>query len=199
MVLIIRVILASSSSRRQELLHRLTDDFEIVISNFDESLVKFKGDCTYYVMELAQQKAMSVKNDLNVKVEDRAIIVGCDTIVSFENKILGKPKDEKEAFNMLKLLSGNVHKVYSGIALVDTLRHEIKKDFVCTDVKFSTLSDDDIIKYIKTGESLDKAGAYGIQGYGGVFVEEIHGCYYNVVGLPLNKLSKMFRSMGVNL
>ncbi|WP_123054239.1 Maf-like protein [Clostridium sp. JN-1] len=194
-----RVILASASSRRQELFHRLTDNFEIIVSNFDESLVEFKGNCAYYVMELAEQKAVSVKNSLNDKVKNRIIIVGCDTIVSFKNKILGKPKDEKEAFNMLKLLSGNVHKVYSGIALVDTLKHEVKRDFVCTDVKFSTLSDNDIIKYIKTGEGIDKAGAYGIQGYGGIFVEEIHGCYYNVVGLPLNKLSNMLRSMGVNL
>lgn len=194
-----KVILASSSVRRQKLLYRIIDDFDVIVSNFDESLVEFEGDCAYYVMELAQKKAASVEKYLNNKANDRNIIVGCDTIVSFKNKIFGKPGDEEEAFDMLKLLSGNVHKVYSGIALIDTLNHKIKKDFVCTDVKFSTLSDSDIVKYIKKGECLDKAGAYGIQGYGGLFVEEIHGCYYNVVGLPLNKLSKMFRSMGVNL
>ena len=114
-------------------------------------------------------------------------------------KILGKPKDENEAFDMLKLLSGNTHQVYSGIAIINNKTGNINRDFVCTDVKFDNLSDEQIKKYIENGEYKDKAGAYGIQGYGGIFVEEIHGCYYNVVGLPLNKLSKMLKGMGVNL
>jgi len=190
-----KIILASASSRRQELLNRLTESFEIIISDFDEESIKFNGQCDSYVMSLAEGKALNVCQGIN----DEAIIIGCDTIVSFNGKILGKPKDENEAFDMLKLLSGNTHQVYSGIAIINSKTGNVSRDFVCTDVKFDNLSDDQIKRYIENGEYKDKAGAYGIQGYGGIFVEEIHGCYYNVVGLPLNKLSKMLRGMGINL
>ncbi len=190
-----KIILASASIRRQELIQRLTNEFEIVVSEFDESSIKFEDSCGSYVMRLAAEKALNVKN----KIKGEGLIIGCDTIVSLNEKILGKPKSDSEAFHMLKMLSNNTHEVYSGIAIVDMVSGKIKKDFVCTEVVFSTLSDNDIKKYIETGEHKDKAGAYGIQGYGGVFVEEIHGCYYNVVGLPLNKLSKMLKEMGVNL
>lgn len=190
-----QIILASASSRRQELLNRLTEDFKIIVSDFDESSVEFKGNCAHYVMKLAEGKALNVCN----KIKEETIIIGCDTIVSFKDTILGKPRDKKEAFSMLKLLSGNIHQVYSGIAVVNSSSGEIKKDFVCTDVKFDKLSDRQIERYIEKGEYADKAGAYGIQGYGGIFVEEIYGCYYNVVGLPLNRLLKMLKEMGVNL
>ncbi|MBC2580619.1 Maf-like protein [Clostridium sp. DJ247] len=190
-----KIILASASSRRQELLKRLTEEFSIIISNFDESSVNFNGDCGSYVEELALGKA----KDVSYRVEGKSIIIGCDTVVSFKGRVLGKPKDKDEAFTMLKALSGNVHQVYSGIAVINKLTGRIIKDFVCTDVKFDILSDNQIEKYIEKEEYSDKAGAYGIQGYGGVFVEEIRGCYYNVVGLPLNKLLKMLKEMGVNL
>lgn len=189
------IILASASARRQELIKRLTNDFNVIISDFDENTIKFKDDCGLYVMDIAEGKASEVKS----RVKNQAIIIGCDTIVAFNGKILGKPKDDEDAFNTLKMLSGNVHEVYSGLAVLDSTSGNIKRDFVCTKVKFSPMSDEQIKKYIETGEHKDKAGSYGIQGYGGIFVEEIHGCYYNVVGLPLNKLSKMLRGMGVNL
>lgn len=190
-----KIILASASSRRQELLNRLTESFQIIVSDFDEEAVEFDGQCASYVMRLAEGKASSVSKG----IKDEAIIIGCDTIVSYNEKILEKPKDANEAFDMLKLLSGNTHQVYSGIAIINSKTGNVHRDFVCTDVKFDNLSDTQIKKYIETGEHKDKAGAYGIQGYGGIFVEEIHGCYYNVVGLPLNKLSKMLKGMGVNL
>lgn len=190
-----KIILASASSRRQELLKRLTEEFLIIISNFDENSVNFNGDFGSYVEELALGKA----RDVYCGVEDESIIIGCDTIVSFKGKVLGKPKDKHEAVTMLKALSGSVHQVYSGLAVINKLTGKIVKDFVCTDVKFDTLSDNQIEKYIEKEEYSDKAGAYGIQGYGGVFVEEIRGCYYNVVGLPLNKLLKILKEMGVNL
>lgn len=191
-----KIVLASASSRRMELLKRLTDDFEIIVSNFDEDSVEFKGNCGSYVMEIAEGKA----TDVCSKLEDMySIVIGCDTVVSFKEKILGKPKNEKEAFEMIRFLSGSTHQVYSGIAIIDKISGTIKKDFVCTDVTFSDLSDEQIREYIQRGEYKDKAGAYGIQGYGGVLVEEIHGCYYNVVGLPLNRLFKLLKEMGVNL
>lgn len=190
-----KVILASASERRQELLKRIIDDFEIIVSDFDESTVKFNGDFSVYVQELAKGKAESVANN----IKEDAMVIGCDTIVAFNGKVLGKPKDETQAFNMLKALSGNVHSVYSGIAVLDTKSSNISTESVCTNVKFSTITNEKINKYISTKEPMDKAGAYGIQGLGGVFVEEINGDYYNVVGLPLNRLYKMFGDMGVNL
>jgi septum formation protein len=100
---------------------------------------------------------------------------------------------------MLKSLSGSSHKVYSGIAVINTASNEVKVDSVCTEVFFSTLSEEQINRYIVSSEPMDKAGAYGIQGNGSIFVEKIHGCYYNVVGLPLNRLHFILREMGVNL
>lgn len=191
-----KIVLASSSIRRRELLERLIDNFDVFVSNFKEDSVKFKGDCSKYVMELALGKAEDVSNKLE---GEQAVIIGCDTVVYLNGNILGKPKDENDAFNMLKALSGNEHQVYSGIAVVDKTSGTVKKDFVKTTVKFSDISDDQIEKYLKRGEYKDKAGAYGIQGYAGVFISEIHGCYYNVVGLPLNKLYEILTGMGVNL
>ncbi len=190
-----RLILASASARRQELLSRLTNEFEVIISNFNEDKVEFKKSCSEYVMEIAKGKANAVAELLHTD----AVVIGCDTIVAFEDHILGKPKDEIEAFNMLKLLSGNVHQVYSGISVINTKTREVKIDYMSTDVKFSTLTDKEIKAYIETEEPMDKAGAYGIQGFGGVFVEEIHGDYYSVVGLPINRLNYILKGMGVNL
>jgi septum formation protein len=188
-------VLASASERRQELLKRIVEDFKIVISNFDETSVNFGGDCDEYVKVLALGKAREVAD----RTKDESMVIGSDTIVYHNGKILGKPKDEQDAYNMLKNLSGSSHKVYSGIAVINTASNEIKMDSVCTEVFFSTLSEEQISRYIASAEPMDKAGAYGIQGNGGIFVEKIHGCYYNVVGLPLNRLYFMLREMGVNL
>jgi septum formation protein len=190
-----KIILASASERRHELLKRIIKEFDIVVSEFDENSVSFKGNCEEYVKQLAEGKAKAVGQLLN---ED-ALVIGCDTIVFCQGKVLGKPCNKNEAVEMLKLLSGNVHQVYSGLALLHKKDNKIISEAIKTDVKFSLLSDKDILTYVERGEPMDKAGAYGIQGYGGVFVEEIHGCYYNVVGLPLNTLNKMMRKMGVNL
>lgn len=186
-----KIILASASERRQELLGRLVKEFDVVVSDFDESSVLFKGSIDDYVKNVALGKAMDVKE----KLDEDAIIISADTIVTLENKILGKPKDEDEAFKMIKSLQGRDHKVYSGIVVINTAKNVIKQESLCTEVTFSKISDDEIIEYINTGETLDKAGAYGIQGIGGIFVKEIKGCYYNVVGLPLNKLKFMLEDV----
>lgn len=190
------IILASASERRKELLKRIVDKFQIVVSDFDENKIKFQGDCGSYVVELAKGKALNVASTLNAQEN---MIIASDTVVFLDNKVLGKPKNEQEAYNMLKSLSGKIHQVYSGIAIYNTITKEIVTDYVCTEVKFSNISDETILKYIESGEPMDKAGAYGIQGYGGIFVEKINGCYYNVVGLPLNKLYFLLKEMGVNL
>ena len=189
------IVLASASPRRQELLTRLTNDFQIIVSNFDESSVKYDGNVCEYVSTLALNKAKGVLDS----VTNHSVIIGCDTIVFYNNNILGKPKDEEDAYSMLKMLSNEVHFVYSSIAIIDSKTKNTKVECVCTEVKFMSLSDDIINEYIKTGEPLDKAGAYGIQDKGALFVEKINGCYYNVVGLSINRLYSMLKEMGVNL
>lgn len=191
------LILASSSERRIELLKRITEDFKVIPSDFDEKKIKFEGDVPKYVMTLADGKAREVEGKITEK--ENTFIIGCDTVVAFKDIILGKPKDEKDAFRILKKLSGNIHNVYTGISILDLGSGKKKTDYMCTEVKFSSLTDEIINKYVYSGECLDKAGAYGIQGNAAVFVESINGCFYNVVGLPLNKLNKMFGEMGVNL
>lgn len=182
-----KVILASGSERRKELLKRIINDYEVIVPDFDETSINFCGKVDEYVKELSIAKAMEVRK----KVDEPAMIIAADTVVSIDNIILGKPKDKQHAFEMLKSLSGRVHEVYTGITIINTKKDKIISEGVCTEVVFSYLSDEEIAEYIKTEEPMDKAGAYGIQGYGGVFVEKINGCYYNVVGLPLNRLSKI--------
>lgn len=182
-----KTILASASKRRQELLFRLVDNFEIEVSKFDEDSVRFEGDIDQYVKAIALGKALDVKSRNN----GDAIIISADTVVIHDGNILGKPKDKREAFKMLQSLQGKSHFVYSGIVVINTKTNKTKQESLGTKVTFSEISDEEILEYIETGEPLDKAGSYGIQDRGGVFVKEIQGCYYNVVGLPLNKLKSM--------
>lgn len=186
-----KVILASASERRQELLSRLIKTFDVIVSNFDESKVIFEGSIDRYVKDIALGKAMNIKN----KLDEDAIIISADTVVTIDNMILGKPRDEEDAFNIIKSLQGRKHLVYSGVVVINTAKNLTIQESLSTEVTFSEISDDEILEYIKTGEPLDKAGAYGIQGIGGIFVEEIRGCYYNVVGLPLNKLKFMLKEI----
>ena len=186
-----KYVLASSSERRQQLLKRLIKNFEIVVSEFDEESIEFSGDVERYVMDLATGKG---KSSLDLLDYD-AIVIAADTIVVYEGNLLGKPKNEEDAFRILRMLSGNSHEVYTGFVIIDSRNKNIIKDVVRTKVTFSDITDEEIKEYIKTNEPMDKAAAYGIQGLGGVFVEKIEGCYYNVVGLPLNRLKKQLKKM----
>lgn len=187
----LKFILASASERRKDLLSRIVSNFEVKISNFDEEKVEVSTNIENYVKTLAEGKA----KDLALNCDNDSIIIGADTIVVIGDNILGKPKDKNHAFEMLKLLSNNVHRVYSGVAVINNQKNIMKSECLYTEVYFSEISDDEIWRYIESGECLDKAGAYGIQGYGGVFAEKINGCYYNVVGLPLNLLNKMIKNV----
>lgn len=186
-----KIVLASASVRRHELLERLYKEFDIIVSEFDEAGVIYNGIPEEYVKQLSKGKALEVYK----LIKEPAIIIAADTIVVYDNNVLLKPKDKDDAYNMLKKLSGNLHYVYSGITVVNTYNNKIISEAVVTEVKFSNLNDAEIDEYIKTGEPMDKSGAYGIQGYGGVFVEKINGCYYNVVGLPLNKLKEIIKNI----
>lgn len=189
------IILASKSPRRQELLKRLVDEFEVLVSEFDEESVTFNGNPRDYVKELSIGKAQAVARS----VSKSSLIIAADTIVVLNDEVLGKPKSEKHAFDMLSRLSGKTHYVYSGVTIMSTDTKEIYSEVVSTEVKFSNLTKEQIENYISSKEPMDKAGAYGIQGLGAIFVEEIKGCYYNVVGLPLNKLNKMLIEVNVGM
>ena len=190
-----KIILASASERRQELLKKLVDNFSIIISDFDENSIEFKGDCGNYVIQLSRGKALSVSQ----KIKDEAVIIACDTIVALDGVVLGKPIDREDAIAMLKKLSGRSHEVFSGFIVINKKDGKLISDYTRTEVTFSQLTQEEIEKYVDTGEPLDKAGAYGIQGLGGVFVEKINGCYYSVVGLPINKRRNILKGIGVNL
>ncbi len=186
------VILASASPRRKELLKLITNDFKIIPSNADENI---PGEYTpeELTKELSRIKAIDVFNKIKNNTD---IIISADTVVSINNKVLGKPKDEDDAFQTLKLLSGNVHSVYTGVTIIKGNYNETFS--VKTDVYFYPLTDDDIKAYINIGEFKDKAGSYGIQGFGGLFVEKIVGDYNNVVGLPVGELNLKLKNLGLN-
>ena len=190
-----KVILASKSPRRVEILEKIVKEFEVVQSNFDENTIDFKGDVEKYVKDLSINKAIEVSKRLN----EPSIVIAADTVVFQDGKVLEKPKNEEDAFSMLSSLSGNTHKVYSGICLINTYDDTVVTDCDCTEVKFSELNPRQIRNYINSGEPMDKAGAYGIQGLGGAFVEGIKGCYYNVMGLPLNKLYKALENYDMTI
>ncbi|USQ65714.1 Maf-like protein [Clostridium sp. 16K-1-R1] len=190
-----KVILASKSPRRVEILEKIVKEFEVVQSNFDENTIDFKGDIEKYVKDLSRNKAIEVSKRLN----EPSIVIAADTVVFQNGKVLEKPKNEEDAFSMLSSLSGNTHKVYSGICLINTYDDTVVTDCDCTEVRFSELNPRQIRNYINSGEPMDKAGSYGIQGLGGAFVEGIKGCYYNVMGLPLNKLYKALENYDITI
>lgn len=186
-----KIILASGSPRRREILHAVGLDFEVAVSDADESSVKPGEDVGIYVQELAMLKASCTAKALRERGERDVLIVAADTVVMSEGKILGKPHDEADARAMLAALSGKTHEVLTGIC-VFRLRDAFS---VCaaerTEVTFRMLSEELIGAYVATGEPLDKAGAYGIQGRGALLCEKINGDYFNVVGLPVSELCRI--------
>ncbi|BEP29931.1 nucleoside triphosphate pyrophosphatase [Helicovermis profundi] len=176
-----KIILASNSPRRKEILKNMGLNFKTISSDIEEKVDENESPESI-VMSLAFRKA----NDIFVKSDKDSIIIAADTIV-FYNKVIGKPRSKKEAKEMLRLLSDNTHYVYTGVSIIDDKNKII--DFVKTKVVFKKLTDKQIDNYIETGEPLDKAGAYAIQGVGSVFVDSIEGDYFNVVGLPISRLS----------
>ena len=182
------IILASGSPRRSELLAQAGYEFEVVVSRADEHVSE--SDPFKMTEELAQKKAMAVARDLAGRKESRDyLVLGADTIVVMDGRVLGKPGDEEEAYAMLTSLSGAAHQVCTGVALIPVREGKIGQAFTfheITDVIMRDLTEEEIRDYIRTKDPMDKAGAYGIQGMAGTFVSGIHGDYYNVVGLPLS-------------
>lgn len=181
-----KIILASGSPRRREILSGAGVDFDVYISGADENSVNPDGiSFNVYVQELALIKARSAAKSIG---EINHLIISADTIVVCDNEIMGKPKDRDDAFRMIKKLSGKCHSVFTGICVWRTKDAFSVCSAVETKVSFKELSDDKIRKYIEIGESDDKAGAYAIQGKGAALVDKVDGDYLNIVGLPLLKL-----------
>lgn len=179
-----KIILASASPRRKELLTKVGFKFEVAVSYFEEK-INFQLSPEKIVKELAQSKARSVAE----KYPD-AIVIAADTIIVLEKKIVGKPKNKADARQILRLLSGKAHSVITGFVVFDTKTKQAVVKHVETQVFFKKIPEKKIIAYVETGEPLDKAGAYAIQGKGSFLVERIEGDYENVVGLPVKALIK---------
>ena len=181
------LILASNSPRRKELLSMLGYEFVVKAANCDENTdIK---EPSLLVKELSKRKALAIEADKNDTV------IGSDTVVAINDKILGKPKDEKAAAKMLKMLSGKTHTVYTGVTVLQNGK-EIT-DVVSCDVTFKEMTETEILNYIKTGEPMDKAGAYAIQGKGSAFVEKINGDYFAVVGFPCCYVNNVLNKLGL--
>ena len=189
-----KIVLASASPRRKELLEQIGISFEVIASNVNEN-IQYQDNPDRYVEQLALMKAQEVAR----RVNPGHLIIGSDTIVLLDNEILGKPENDQDAFNTIKRLSGKSHFVFTGVAIIEAAEGKTMVSHAKTKVKFRDVEDDEIMAYIKSGEPADKAGSYGIQGKGAVLVEGIDGCYFNVVGLPISCLCSMLKSFGVEV
>lgn len=188
------IILASASPRRKEILENANVKFDVVKSTINEVILDQELP-SQVVMRLAFEKCMDIASK-----NENDLVIGADTIVVLDDIILGKPKDKEDATSMIKKLSGKTHQVITGISLINLSVNKKIIDYVVSNVKFKDLSEEDIKDYIQTNESLDKAGAYGIQGYGAILVEEIQGDYFNIVGLPISRLSDLLKKhFSINL
>jgi septum formation protein len=185
------VILASASPRRKYLLEQAGLSIEVVPADIDEEAIE-EADPAARVRRLAEAKAMRIAEGY----PDRWV-VGADTVVVIDGRILGKPASEKDAKKMLMRLSGRTHQVYTGYALVCIAQEKRFSEAVCTDVRFKDLNDHEIDWYVHTGEPFDKAGAYAIQGIGTFLVKSISGSYTNVVGLPVCEVIERLIAEGV--
>lgn len=178
------LILASASPRRKELLSQMGVPFEVIVAETEEIAI---GSPRELVMKNAREKALAVQN-----MHPERMILGSDTVVCVDGQVLGKPRDEEDAFRMLKSLAGRKHAVYTGVCLLSPGKEDVQCDE--TQVFFSALSDEEIRRYIATKEPMDKAGAYAIQGQAGMFVEKIHGSFSNVIGLPMALVRRMLKT-----
>lgn len=189
-----KIILASGSPRRKEILSNL------VGNSFDTAKSNYKEDNS---LNLAPEKLVMKHSSMKAKDvaenHSNCIIIAADSLVVLDGNVLGKPKTESRAREMLKSLSGKTVKVITGVSIIDSEKSLTITDFESTTVFFKSMNDEEIDLYIKSKEPLDKAGAFGIQGLGGIFIERINGCYFNVMGFPVFKINKMLNSIGINI
>ena len=186
------MILASNSQRRQEILKDAGFNFRVITSNIEE--ISDKENVIERILDIAEKKLEQIaKNNVN------EFILAADTVVELDKNIFGKPKDREEAFKFLKILSGKVHKVITAYVFKNISKNILIREVVISEVKFFDLDDETINWYLDTGEPFDKAGAYGIQGYGRVLVERINGDYYSIMGFPISNFLKNLRKIGYKI
>lgn len=209
-----KLVLASGSQRRRELLTMCGYDYEIIVSNADETIDE--SDPESFVRALSFRKAKDVFDRLFAAGRRDFAVIGSDTVVAFQKDgetkpvIIGKPKDAKDAVRILSMLSGKTHRVFTGVSVIADIpdenaaaqcsireKEEIQTECSITEVTFETLSPDEITDYVNSGDPLDKAGSYGIQGPFGMFVREIRGNYFTVIGMPIPVLYKMLKKIGI--
>lgn len=188
-----RIILASRSKARQRLLRQIGLKFRIVESRAKEE-TRLKGRCSDFVVRNAVNKAAEVAQRV-----DSGVVIGADTVVLVGKKIIGKPRTLTDAYRALRILSKKPQWVYTGIAVIDVDSDEIYTDYEKTKVYMYPLTDKQIGHYFKKISPFDKAGSFDVQGPGSIFIDRIEGCFYNVVGLPLAKLAKIFRKIGIEI
>ena len=186
------MILASNSQRRQEILKDAGFNFKVITSNIEET--SDKKIITERILDIAEKKLEQIaKNNVN------EFILAADTVVELDKNIFGKPKDREEAFKFLKLLSGKIHRVITAYVFKNISKNILIREVVISEVKFFDLDYETINWYLDTGEPFDKAGAYGIQGYGRVLVEKIDGDYYSIMGFPISNFLKNLRKIGYKI
>ena len=186
------MILASNSQRRQEILKDAGFNFRVITSNIEE--ISDKENVIERILDIAEKKLEQIaKNNVN------EFILAADTVVELDKNIFGKPKDREEAFKFLKLLSGKIHRVITAYVFKNISKNIFIREVVISEVKFFDLDDETINWYLDTGEPFDKAGAYGIQGYGRVLVEKIDGDYYSIMGFPISNFLKNLRKIGYKI
>lgn len=209
-----KLVLASGSQRRRELLTMCGYDYEIIVSNADETIDE--NDPESFVRALSFRKAKEVFDRLFAAGRRDFAVIGSDTVVAFQKDgetkpvIIGKPKDAEDAVRILSMLSGKTHRVFTGVSVIADIpdenaaaqcsireKEEIQTECSITEVTFETLSPDEIADYVNSGDPLDKAGSYGIQGPFGMFVREIRGNYFTVIGMPIPVLYKMLKKIGI--
>ena len=189
-----RIILASASPRRRELMTMAGLTFDVVVSDCEENIA-YEGP-EDMVRQLSFLKAKDVAEKIQKTEHTPHLVIGADTIVYFQDQILGKPKNADDAFRMLKSMSGNIHTVYTGVTVIDTGSGRSETFFEETKVDFYDVTDEEIREYIATGDPLDKAGSYGVQGRGCFLVKWIEGDYFTVVGLPIAHLMQVMKTFG---
>ena len=188
-----KIILASTSPRRHGLAQEMGLEFEVVPSNYEEDMTLGLSS-EDLAKTLARGKATDVAKD-----RKEGIVMGIDTFVVFEGKKLGKPKNKEDAFDMLKSFSGKWQEVYSGVSVIDCATRKEIIDCEVTRVKFRSMEDEEIKRYVATGEPMGKAGAYGIQGLASIFIERVDGCYFNIMGFPIHNVYKNLKKLDVDI
>ena len=188
-----RIILASKSKARQKLLRQIGLKFRVVESHVKEDEI-LKGPCSDFVISNALKKALDIAGR-----NDSGVVIGADTVVLVGRKIIGKPKTMADAYRSLKILSKKPQWVYTGLAVIDIDKKKVYTDYEKTKVYMYPLTDKQIKKYFRKISPFDKAGSFDVQGPGSIFIDRIEGCFYNVVGLPLAKLAKIFRKIGIEI